>query len=431
MKGRAQFALVDGNNFYVSCERVFDPKLEGRPVVVLSNNDGCAVARSNEAKALAIRMGQPYFEIRDVLARHDGVALSSNYALYADMSRRMMSVIAQFAPEQEIYSIDESFLRFAGFSHWDLTAIGQQIRQRARQWTGIPVGVGIGPSKTLAKIANHLSKRHADFKAAGVCNLNDLPAWQQVRYFTETAVGEVWGVGPQWRAKLAEADILSVQDLKMADPVQIQRRFNVTLARTVRELNGVSCLPLEEVAPPRQQIIASRSFGGPVTHLTDLREAMASHVARAAERLRKEGQIAGAIQVFIQTNPFKADEPQYHPGLTLPLPIPTDDTARLTKAALWALKRLYREGFRYKKCGVMLLELSPAGQRQGDLFTAATPDRDTRRDRLMALLDTVNQTFGRGTLRLAAEGVAQPWEMRRDRVTPGYTTGWGTLARAT
>ncbi len=429
--GRAQFTLVDGNNFYVSCERVFDPKLEGRPVVVLSNNDGCAVARSNEAKALGVRMGQPYFEIRDVLARHDGVALSSNYELYADMSRRMMSVIAQFAPEQEVYSIDESFLRFAGFSHWDLTSIGQQIHQRVRQWTGIPVGVGIGPSKTLAKIANHLAKRHADFKEAGVCNLNDLSPWQQIRYFTETLAGEVWGVGPQWKAKLAEAGIHSVQDLKMADPAQIQRRFNVTLAKTVRELNGISCLPLEEIASPRQQIIASRSFGYPVTHLTDLREAMASHVARAAERLRKEGQIAGAIQIFIQTNPFKTAEPQYHPGLTIPLPNPTDDTSRLSKVALWGLKRLYREGFRYKKCGVMLLELSPAGQRQGDLFATVTPDGHNRRDKLMALLDTVNQTFGRGTLKLAAEGVVQPWKMRRDKVTPGYTTGWDTLVGAT
>ncbi len=429
--GRAQFALVDGNNFYVSCERVFDPKLEGRPVVVLSNNDGCAVARSNEAKALGVRMAQPYFEIRDLLGRHNGVALSSNYELYADMSRRMMSVIAQFAPEQEVYSIDESFLRFAGFTHWDLTAIGQQIHQRVQQWTGIPVGIGIGPTKTLAKIANHLAKRHADFKAAGVCNLNDLPPWQQIRYFTETAAGEVWGVGPQWKAKLAEAGIHTVQDLKMADPAQIQRRFNITLAKTVRELNGISCLPLEAIARPKQQIIASRSFGQLVMAKEELAQAVTSHVARAAERLRKEGQIAGAIQVFIQTNPFKTDEPQYHPGLTIPLPNPTDDTAGLAKAARWGLNRIYREGLRYKKCGVMLLELSPAGQGQGDLFATVSPDTHNRRDTLMALLDTVNQTFGRGTLRLAAEGVDQPWKMRRDKVTPGYTTGWSTLVSAT
>lgn len=427
---RAQFAIVDGNNFYVSCERVFDPKLEGRPVVVLSNNDGCAVARSNEARALGIRMGQPFFQIRDLLAQHDGVALSSNYELYADMSRRMMSVIGQFAPEQEVYSIDESFLRFAGFSHWDLTAIGRQIHQRVRQWTGIPVGVGIGSTKTLAKIANHLAKRHADFKAHGVCNLGDLPPWQQIRYFTETPVGEVWGVGPQWKIKLNEAGIQSVQDLKMADPAHIQRRFNVTLAKTVRELNGLSCLPLEAIAPPRQQIIASRSFGQPVMAKEELAEAVVSHVTRAAERLRKEGQLAGAIQVFIQTNPFKLDEPQYHPGLTIPLPAPSDDTAHLAKVALWGLKRLYRAGYRYKKCGVMLLDLAPAGQRQGDLFAPAASATNAQRTRLMTLLDTVNQTFGRGTLRLAAEGIAQPWKMRRDRVTPGYTTRWNGLAGA-
>lgn len=427
---RTPYAIVDGNNFYVSCERVFDPKLEGRPVVVLSNNDGCAVARSNEAKALGIRMGQPYFQIRDLLARHNGVALSSNYALYADMSRRMMSVIGQFAPEQEIYSIDESFLRFTGFTHWDLTAIAQQIRQRVRQWTGIPVGIGIGPTKTLAKIANHLAKRHANFKAQGICNLDDLPPWQHIRYFTEIPVGEVWGVGRQWQIKLHDAGIHTVQDLKMADPAQIQRRFNITLARTVRELNGISCIPLEEVAPPKQQIIASRSFGRPITRLEELREATAMHIARAAERLRQEGQAAGTIQVFIQTNPFKTDEAQYHPGLTIPLPYPTDDTAHLTKVALWGLKRIYREGYRYKKCGVMLLNLAPAGSNQGDLFASPTPATKQRREKLMHLLDTVNQSLGRGTLRLAAEGCDHPWKMRRERITPGYTTRWDELVVA-
>ncbi|MEW5786454.1 MAG: Y-family DNA polymerase [Pseudomonadota bacterium] len=424
------YALVDGNNFFVSCERVFDPGLEGRPVVVLSNNDGCAVARSDEAKALGIRMGAPYFQIRELLARHGGVALSSNYVLYGDMSRRMMSVVAHYSPEQEVYSIDECFLRFAGFGHWDLTAHARRLRAQVRQWTGIPVGVGIGPSKTLAKLANHLAKKHPDFREGGVCNLQDLAPWHQIRYLSEVDVGEVWGVGPRWAARLGELGIHSAQDLRQADPETLRRRFSVVLERTIRELNGLSCIPLEEAPPARQQIIASRSFGHPVTAKAELLEAVATYAARAAVRLRRDGLAAGAIQVYLATNPFIPGEPQYHPATLLGFAAPTADTARLIQAARAGLGRIFKPGYRYKKAGVMLVDLLPAGVRQGELFDVGGEPRQERRGRLLEALDSLNARMGRGTLRFAAEGVAQSWGMRRERLTAGYTTDWDGLAVA-
>jgi DNA polymerase V len=438
---QAPFALVDANNFYVSCERVFDYRLRDRPVVVLSNNDGCCVARSEEAKALGIRMGQPFFEVRDLLERNRGEALSSNYTLYADMSRRLMAVIGQFSPEQEIYSIDESFLRFAGFEQWDLTAQGRALRARVWRGVGLPVSVGIGATKTLAKLANRLAKKHPDFRAAGVCNLLDLSPAQQAGYFADLAVDDVWGIGGRWGARLTKLDIATVADLQRADVATLARRFNVVLARTVMELNGISCLPLEEAPSPRQQIIASRSFGVPVTRFDLLSEAVASHTARAAAKLRREGLQAGLIQVFIATNPFKAEAPQYHPGATVPLPIPTADTTRLLRAARVGLRHIYREGYAYKKAGVVLLDLAPVGAVTGDLFAATSVGAnatgpvtdmtrlgtDARRERLMAVMDGINSRWGRGTVRYLAEGLAQPWQMRRARMSPRYTTCWEEL----
>ena len=421
------YALVDANNFYVSCERVFDPGLCDRPVVVLSNNDGCCVARSEEAKALGIQMGTPYFKVSDLLKRHQGRALSSNYALYGDMSRRLMAVIGQFSPEQEVYSIDESFLRFTGYAQWDLTALGRTLRARVQQWTGLPVGVGIGATKTLAKLANRLAKRHPDFRAAGVCNLLDLSPEQQGQYFADSPVDAVWGIGGRWAARLKGLGIETVADLQRADHTTLLRRFNVVLARTAMELNGTPCLPLEESPPPRQQIIASRSFGIPVTDPAMLREAVAFHTARAAARLRREGLVAEVIQVLIATNPFKPGEPQYQPSCCVPLPCPTADSGRLLQAALAGLRHIHRDGYRYKRAGVVLLELSQVGTRTGDLFAPATAGTTERRQALLAVLDGVNQRWGRGTLRFLAEGLSQPWTMRRERMTPGYTTDWQGL----
>ncbi|MBK8640261.1 MAG: Y-family DNA polymerase [Chromatiaceae bacterium] len=421
------YALIDANNFYVSCERVFDDRLRDRPVVVLSNNDGCCVARSDEAKALGIRMGQPYFEVRDLLTEHQGRALSSNYALYADMSSRLMAVIGQFSPAQEVYSIDESFLRFTPGEAGGLTAVGRALRARVRQWTGLPVGVGIGSTKTLAKLANRLAKQHPDFQAVGVCNLADLTPAAEAGYAAALGVEAVWGIGARWAARLKQAGIVTVADLRRADPARLQRDFNVVLARTALELNGVACLTLEETPPPRQQIIASRSFGRLVTDLAPLREAVASHTARAAATLRRAGLTAGVVQVQIGTPPFRDNEPQYHPSLAVPLPLATAETARLIRAALAGLGVLYRPGYRYQRAGVVLLELAPAGARSGDLLAPLSAAGETRRQGVMTVMDDINRRWGRGTLRYLAEGLGQPWRMRRERLSPAYTTRWAEL----
>lgn len=414
-------ALVDGNNFYVSCERVFNPKLEGCPVVVLSNNDGMAVARSAEVKALGVKMGTPWFQMRDLARKHGIVAMSSNYALYADMSNRMMAVLAQFSPDQETYSIDECFLGLDGFASRDLVEYGQAMRRRVKQWVGLPVCVGIAETKTLAKLANHCAKK-ALAGANSVCDFGRLSEAERSRLFSTIEVGEIWGVGRRLSEQLIGRGITTIEALRAADPKTLRREFSVVLERTVMELNGISCMELEEAAPNKQQIISSRSFGSYVYDLEPLREAVASYIAIAAEKLRSQGSFAGMVQVTIRTNPHKANSPQYQPGLTIPLPDATDDTLRLTRAALWGLKRIYRPGFAYQKAGVALLNLSDAGTPQMDLFSKA---RDNTR--LMAVMDRINGIWGRGTLRSAAEGISKEWKMKRERMSPNYTTQWDDL----
>jgi len=305
------FVLVDGNNFYVSCERVFNPRLEGQPVVVLSNNDGCAIARSQEAKALGIAMGQPWFQIRHMERKYGLTAFSSNYALYADMSNRMMGILSQFAPAQEVYSIDECFLDLTGLNV-DLTAHGHALRDRVKQWIGIPTCVGIGHSKTQAKLANHIAKKRPEWN--GVCDLSSLPESTVNELMASIDVGEVWGVGQKLTERLNALGIQTVLDLKRADPKVIQRRFSVVLERTVWELRGIACLRLEDISPPRQQIISSRSFGRPVTELNELKEAVTAYMSRAAEKLRRQGSIAQALHVHIRTSPFREDRPYYGKG---------------------------------------------------------------------------------------------------------------------
>jgi len=414
-------ALVDCNNFYVSCERVFNPKLENRPVVVLSNNDGCAVARSNEVKALGVKMGTPWFQMRDLATQHGIVALSSNYALYADMSNRVMSILSQYSPDQEIYSIDECFLGLEGFSHLDLVAYGQQIRQQVRQWTGIPVCVGIAETKTLAKLANHCAKKELA-GSNGVCDFTRLSECELSSLFAGIEVGEVWGVGRQLTRKLADRGITTVEALRTADAQTLRREFSVVLERTVRELNGIACMELEEAAPNKQQIMSSRSFGSYVYDLTTLKEAVASYIAIAAEKLRAQGSLAGMVQVYIRTNPHKGNAPQYQRGLTIPLPEATDDTLRLTRAALWGLKRIYRNGFAYQKAGVALMDLADASVAQMNLFSTAKDN-----GKLMQVMDRINAIWGRGTLRSAAEGIEKGWKMKRERMSPCYTTDWGQV----
>lgn len=415
------FALIDGNNFYVSCERVFNPRLEGRPVVVLSNNDGCAVARSAEVKALGVKMGAPWFQMRDLAQKHGIIALSSNYALYADLSNRMMSVLGQFSPDQEIYSIDECFLGLSGFQHYDLIDYGQEIRQKIKQWVGLPVCVGFAGTKTLAKLANHCAKKHLAGEE-GVCDFGRIDPGELSRLFASLPVGEIWGVGRQLSRQLNERGIANVEALRRADARTLRREFSVVLKRIVAELNGVSCTAMQEIVPNKRQIISSRSFGNYVYDLEALGEAVASYIAIAAEKLRSQGSLAGMLQVYIRTNPHQAGAPQYQRGLTIPLPEPTDDTLRLITIARWALKRIYRPGFAYQKAGVALLDLSAAGTVQLNLFSKA---RDNTR--LMQVMDRINDVWGRGTLHSAAEGLQQAWRMKREKKSPDYTTRWDQL----
>jgi DNA polymerase V len=423
----AVFALVDCNNFYASCEKLFNPKLTRTPVVVLSNNDGCVVARSAEVKALGIPMGVPWFQIQPEAKRHGIVAFSSNYALYADMSNRVVEILSSFSPAIEVYSIDESFLDFSGFERVGYQAYGAEIRQRIADWLGLAVCVGIGPTKTLAKLANHCAKKSLAGDK-GVCDLATLAPGERLALFDRIAAGEVWGVGRQITARLDAMGIRTVRQLHDADAESLRRRFSVVLERTVRELRGVSCIDLEEVVPDKQQIITSRSFGTLVYERAELEEAVSSYIARAAEKLRAQDALAGALQVAIRTNIFKPEVPQYQQAMTIPLPEASADTRVLTQWALRVLGRIFRPGFGYHKAGITLLEIVPRASQQLSLWAPAGVEA-SRNDTLMATLDAINGRYGRGALRLAAEGVTKPWQMRRGNLSPRYTTDWQGVAR--
>lgn len=421
------FALVDCNNFYASCEKLFDPRLKDRPVVVLSNNDGCVVARSAEVKALGIPMGVPWFKIQDDAKRHGIIAFSSNYALYADMSNRVVEILSSYSPNIEVYSIDESFLDLSGFERIGYYDYGQTIRQQIADWLGLAVCVGIGTTKTLAKLANHGAKKSLAGER-GVCDFTTMTPDHLTALFERIEVGEVWGVGRKTSAKLNAMGIQTVRQLRDADAEMLRNRFSVVLERTVRELRGVSCLDLEEVVPERQQIMSSRSFGTLVYDLADLEEAVASYVSRAAEKLRVQDSLAGAIQVYIRTNIFKPEAPQYQRSMTIPLPEASADTRVLTGWALRVLRRIYRPGYGYHKAGITLMEIVPRLNQQFSLFVPAGMESG-RNERLMATLDAINGRYGRGALRLAAEGVAKTWRMRRGNLSPRYTTEWVGVAR--
>jgi len=413
-------ALIDVNNFYVSCERVFNPQLVGKPVVVLSNNDGCAVARSNEVKALGVGMGAPWFKFKDLAKQHGIIALSSNYALYADMSNRVMSILREYSPEQEIYSIDESFLDLTSFKRRDLIQYAQHMRKRILQWTGLPVCVGIGATKTLAKLANHCAKKRPQLN--GVCNFNTMATYDLDQLLAEIEVGEIWGVGRKLAPKLAALGYQSALDLKQASPEALRQQFSVVMEKTIRELNGTVCIELEEISPPKKQILSSRSFGHPVRDYNSLAESITLYMSRAAEKLRRQQSFAGSAYVYIRTSPFKPDDPFYSNGLTIPLPTPTDDTRQLVNVVLWGLKQIYRPNFNYAKAGVMLSELVPAQGVQTDLFSQM--QSTLKSDALMATIDQINRKMGKDAIKLASEGFRKPWKMKQENKSPSYTTRW-------
>ncbi len=419
---KQQLALVDCNNFYVSCERVFRPDLKTVPVVVLSNNDGCAVSRSNEAKALGIQMGQPWFECQALAQVHGVVALSSNYALYADMSNRVMSILSGYSPRHEVYSIDECFVDLTGIAK--LREVSYQMRERVIKWTGIPVCVGIGPTKTLAKLANHIAKKHP--RSKGVFNFNDLTDLQQEKLLSQIAVSEVWGVGRRIAARLAEHGIFTVEDLRIAHTATLRAEFGVVLEKTQRELQGTACIDLQEVVPDKQQIISSRSFGHMVSDLAVLKDAMSTFVANACVKLRAQGSHAALLQVFLQTNRFRKDLPQYNPCITVPLPQPTNDSLVVNRWADYLVGRMFKPDYAYKKAGVMLGDISPVGRYQTDWLEPAQAT-DTR---LMHTLDKLNQRYGRGTVKVSTQGAHQGWQMRQERKSPNYTTQWAAVPLA-
>jgi DNA polymerase V len=417
------FALVDCNNFYASCERLFRPELNGKPVVVLSNNDGCVIARSNEAKALGITMGAPYFQNKTLMQQNNVQVFSSNYALYGDLSHRVMDLLQQLEPEVEIYSIDEAFIGLPVGRIRPLTEYAHWLRKRVRQCVGIPVSIGIAPTKTLAKIANRIAKKNASCE--GVFDITE--HGDPDGLLAAVAVEDVWGIGRQYASKLNRQGIFNGLQLKNGDPAWIRKHLTVTGLRTVMELQGVSCLPLADIPGDRKSLVSSRSFGRPVTSRGDLREAVASYVSAAAARLRAQGLVAGFLHVFLATNRFKEDLPQYSGCLMTALPQPTGCTSTLIRSACQVLERIYKPGYEYQKAGVMLTGLVSRKRCQQNLFL---PPADERAD-LMAAMDRINTRWGRNTLQFAAAGLAKPWTMRQYRKSPAYTTNWGELPVAT
>ena len=417
------FALVDCNNFYASCEKLFRPDLKDTPVVVLSNNDGCVVARSREAKLLGIKMGVPVFQIKAEMQRHGILAFSSNYALYADLSSRVMRTLEEMAPRVEVYSIDEAFLDLTGIeSALSLVEFGQQVRERIGHWIGITVCVGIAPTKTLAKLANHAAKKYP--ATQGVVDLTNPD--RQRRLLALVPVDDVWGVGKRLSKRLNALGITTALDLANASPRAIRDQFSVVLERTVRELNGESCIELEEIPPIKKQIVCSRSFGVKVTHFELLREAICEYATRATEKLRKEQQQAKVMTVFIRTSPFKDNEPQYSNSASGELLIPSCDTRDFIELANHLLKRIWKDGFRYAKAGVMLSDFYDPGMFQPGLFDDVSTRSNSQQ--LMSVLDTINQS-GAGKVFFAGQGTKKDWSMKREHLSPAYTTRWDQLPR--
>ncbi|MCE8015930.1 Y-family DNA polymerase [Halomonas sp. MCCC 1A17488] len=419
--------LVDCNSFYVSCERVFQPRLRGLPVGVMSNNDGCVIALSTELKALGIKMGTPAFELQHLVRQGRIHLLSSNYELYGDMSQRVQSVLEEFAPVVERYSIDEMFVRLDGFTHAQLLEHARQLHDNVRQYTGIPVCVGVAPTRTLAKLANRAAKKNPAYQ--GVCVLQPDSRETQM-LLKKIELGDVWGVGRRLVERLAVMGIKSAWDLAQANPKEIRRRFSVTLERTALELRGVPCIEMNDFDEARQRIMTSRSFGKLTDDISEIREAIRQHGQRGAEKLRRQHGLAKAVLVFLKTNPFRQDLHQYSPSLVLELPRPTADSREILHTAGQALERIYRKGYLYQKGGVMLLDMIDADRQQLSLLD--TPQSDAERQRsqkLMNVMDDLNARMGRGTVKLGTPSPEAAWHLRCARRSPRWTTCWNEIPK--
>lgn len=421
------FALVDVNNCYVSCERVFNPKLDNQPVIVLSNNDGCAVARSQEAKDLGIKMGVPLFKIKDIVEKHNVQVLSSNYKLYAEMSKRFHSVLADFVTpaEQEIYSVDECFLDLSAYSSLhDLTDYSHQIRERILKWLGLPVCVGIGRSKTEAKIANYMAKKAKRFNS--VCDLTSMSTEHKEYFWSLIDVSEVWGVGAKISKRLKSIGINTVLDLARADPHMIGKQFSVVTQRTVMELQGISCIELEDTPPAKKQIISSRSFGTRVTDINSLSEAMSDFLQSAVKRLRAENSLCGCVIAFAQSNPFDKDKPFYNKSISIGFDEPTDSAAMINKAVMANMHQLFKGGIEFKKCGVIFTGIESKATYIHDLLV----DNETieKYEKLQLSIENVKSRFGENKLAIGPCKMAnRQWSMSRDKLTQDYFSWDGML----
>ena len=412
------FALVDCNNFFASCERVFQPSLINKPIVVLSNNDGCIVARSNEAKALGIPMGAPFYQIKDLIQNRGVSVFSSNFQLYGDMSERIMNSLRSFAPDLEVYSIDEAFLHLNPEERLYDKAL--EMRTKLLQWTGIPTSFGIAPTKTLAKIANRFAKKNT---TEGVFQLTCPTLTDEI--LKKLPIQEIWGISSGFGRRLHKLGIFSALELKNADPKRIRKSLGVVGERIVYELCGNSCLGLEEVTP-KKNILSSRSFGTPLTELKPIEEALANYAVRAAQKLRNQKSKAQGVYVFLNTNRFRKDEPYYANGATLGFDLPTSDTRLIIHYGKKLLQWIYRKGYNYHKCGIMLLDLIHEEIEQENLFVK----RDSSKgDRLMKTVDQINRSMGSKTLFYAAQGIERKWKMRCNLSSPLYTTSWNDLPK--
>jgi DNA polymerase V len=412
-------ALCDVNNFYVSCERVFNPSLHNRPVIVLSNNDGCAVARSDEVKALGIKMGAPLHTIADLVRGHNIAIFSSNYALYGDMSHRVDNIIARYSDQVENYSIDECFIGYKGFEHLNLIEYNQKLVKQILKWLGLPVCVGIAPSKTLAKVANHYAKK---LKIPGsVLQLKDDLQIQSA--LKNLPVKEIWGVGSRTSDKLNAMGIFTALQLRNSNLKTMRSRFSVVMERIIMELRGVSCIAFDADPEKKKEIVCSRSFGEKTISKQTIADAIAYHVSRGCKTLRDQKSVAGAVTIGIRTNPFSSQDQQYARSITLNLPNPSNSTIDFIKAATYGLDKIFKEGIYYKKAGIMLSDFSDADFVQTDLFNP-TPDVNHK---LMGVLDGINAKFGKGTLRSAREGFKKAWVMKSDKKSPEYTTKFDEL----
>ena len=414
------FALVDCNNFYASCERVFNPKLEGKPIVVLSNNDGCIVARSNEAKALGIPMGAPYFKYKDVINRNNVEVFSSNYTFYGDMSARVMTSLRSIAGEIEIYSIDEAFLDVSEFYYCNLEDTAKEIKKLVQQWTGIPISIGIGATKTLAKVANRQAKK---YESSDVFDIREEA--RRIDILKKMELEDIWGISTKSAQRLRKIGIKNPHELAISDPKEICKAVSVTGERIHYELNGVSCIPIEEVKN-KKTIISSKSFGKKVATVEDLEEAVSMYAARACEKLRAQGSRAQGLHVFLRTSPYLDKERRYTNGMSSYFTIPTSNTSKITKEAKRLTSKLFLPNYEYQKIGVVLLNITDAKNEQYSFYEVEDYDKS---DTVMGAIDSVNKKFGNRSIFFGAQGINKDWKMRADRKSAMYTTKVDDLPR--